>query len=329
MKKIKIYTKRLWISIAVLTFGILFIILLVKCLTAKNVPPQQDNISFVKELFGLKAAHLVESDIRLEKLPDETFMYKYLFEDEKSKYEIYMKENRSVVYFKKYVPSDAVNSFSFNDVKSKAFRLLYRLAPYTKGNVDLFVTQTKDRYICNFYRVEGDKKVLSNEAVVVFNRDNGELLEYSINWFSNINFQSGSRKGNEEDRILKSIKVVPAISSDSFLKYTTLNNILSLKDLYFDYAEGKVFPDINLSPNRLNIKEFNSYVEYVKKKASVEYVKLKFGKILNILSSDQRRLKNFRHLNSGLNPPVDIHTKKMACTAVLKYLLTGLEMYSK
>lgn len=290
MKRIKIYTRRLGISIAVLVFVVLFVILLIKCLTAKNVPPQEDNMSFIKELFGIESADLVESDIKLEKLPDETFMYKYLFEDQKSKYEIYMKENQSVVYFKKYQPSDVVNDFSFGDVKSKAFRLLYKFAPYTKGNVDIYVTQTKDSYICNFYRVEGDKKVLSNEAVIVLSKDNGELLEFNINWFSNINFKSGSKKGDEEDKILKSIKVVPAISSDSFLKYTSLNNILSLKDLYFDYVEGKVYPNINLKENRLNLKEFNSYIDYAQKKASVEYVKLKFGKVLNMLSSRERRL---------------------------------------
>jgi len=288
--KIKIYTKRLGISIAVLVFVILLIFLLVKCITVRNIPPQEDNISYLKKLFGLKNAQLAESDIKLEKLPDETFMYKYLFEDDKSKYEIYMKENQLVVYFKKYLPSDVVNNFSFNDVKSKAFKLLYKFAPYTKGNVELYVTQTKDKYICNFYRVEGDKKVLSNEAVIVLNKDNGELLEFDINWFSNINFKSGSKKGDEEDKILRSIKVVPAISSDSFLKYTTLNNILSLKDLYFDYVEHKVFPEINLNPNKFNIQEFNNYVEYTQKKASIDYVKLKFGKILNLLSSEQRRL---------------------------------------
>ncbi|WP_039767457.1 MULTISPECIES: hypothetical protein [unclassified Caldicellulosiruptor] len=288
--KIKIYTKRLGISIAVLVFGIVFIFLLIKYITVRNVLPQEDNINYLKKLFGLKNAQLVESDIKLEKLPDETFMYKYLFEDDKSKYEIYMKESQSVVYFKKYQPSDVVNDFSFNDVKSKAFKLLYKFAPYTKGNVELYVTQTKDKYICNFYRVEGDKKVLSNEAVIVLNKDNGELLEFEINWFSNINFKTGSKKGNEEEKILKSIKIVPAISSDSFLKYTTLNNILSLKDLYFDYVEGKVFPEINLNPNKFNLQEYNNYVDYVQKKASVEYVKLKFGKILNMLSSQQRRL---------------------------------------
>lgn len=288
--KIKIYTKRLGISIAAFIFGILFIILLIRNFTVKNTPSQNDNITYIKNMFELKNANLVEDNIVIEKLPDDTFMFKYLFEDTKSKYEIYIKEDQSIVFFKKLTPSDTVNRFSISDVKAKAFKLLYKFAPYTKGNVELEVASMPNAYVCVFNRYEGDKRVLGNWATVVLNRDNGELLEFNINWYKDINFKSTAKKGNEESKILSSIKVVPVLSSDSFLKYTTMNNILGLKDVYYDFVDGKVYPQINLPTNTLNIRDYNSYVEYAQKKAQVEYVKLKFGKILNLLSSQARRI---------------------------------------
>lgn len=98
------------------------------------------------------------------------------------------------------------------------------------------------------------------------------------------------------------------------MKYTTLNNILSLKDLYFDYVEGKVFPEINLNPNKFDLQEYNNYVDYVQKKASVEYVKLKFGKILNMLSSQQRRLP-FSSSEFKIEPSGGYSYKKIVYTA--------------
>jgi len=288
--KIKIYTKRLGISIAAFVFGILFIILLIRNFTIKNTPTQNDNITYIKNMFELKNAKLVEDNIVIEKLPDDTFMFRYLFEDSKSKYEIYMKEDQSIVFFKKFTPSDMVNRFSISDVKTKAFKLLYKFAPYTKGNVEIEVASSPNAYICVFNRYEGDKKVLGNWATVVLNKDNGELLEFSINWHQDINFRNAGKKGDEESKILSSIKVVPVLSSDSFLKYTTVNNVLGLKDVYYDFVDGKVYPQINLPTNTLNIGDYNNYVEYAQKKAQVEYVKLKFGKILNLLSSQARRL---------------------------------------
>ncbi len=288
--KIKIYTKRLGISIAAFVFGILFIILLIRNFTVKNTPTQNDNITYVKNMFELKNAKLVEDNIVIEKLPDDTFMFKYLFEDSKSKYEIYMKEDQSIVYFKKFTPSDTVTRFSITDVKPKAFKLLYKFAPYTKGNVEIEVASLQNAYICVFNRYEGDKRVLGNWATVVLNKDNGELLEFRINWHQDINFKNAGKKGNEENKVLNSIKVVPVLSSDSFLKYTTMNNILGLKDVYYDFVDGKVYPQINLTPSALNIRDYNNYVEYAQKKAQIEYVKLKFGKILNLLSSQARRI---------------------------------------
>jgi len=288
--KIKIYTKRLGISIAAFVFGILFIILLIRNFTIKNTPTQNDNITYVKNMFELKNAKLVEDSILIEKLPDDAFMFKYLFEDSKSKYEIYMKEDQTIVYFKKFTPSDIVNRFSISDVKTKAFKILYKLAPYTKGNVDIEVASSQNAYVCVFNRYEGDKKVLGDWATVVLNKDNGELLEFNINWHQDINFRNAGKKGDEESKILSSIKVVPVLSSDSFLKYTTVNNVLGLKDVYYDFVDGKVYPQLNLPVNTLNIKDYNSYVEYAQKKAHAEYVKLKFEKILNLLSSRTRRL---------------------------------------
>ncbi|ADQ47032.1 hypothetical protein Calkro_2194 [Caldicellulosiruptor kronotskyensis 2002] len=288
--KIKIYTKRLGISIAAFVFGILFIILLIRNFTVKNTPSQNDNITYIKNMFELKNAKLVEDNIIIEKLPDDTFMFKYLFEDTKSKYEIYMKEDQSIVFFKKLTPSDTVNRFSISDVKAKAFKLLYKFAPYTKGNVEIEVASMPNAYVCVFNRYEGDKKVLGNWATVVLNRDNGELLEFNINWYIDINFKSAAKKGNEESKILSSIKVVPVLSSDSFLKYTTMNNILGLKDVYYDFVDGKVYPQINLPTNTLSIRYYNSYVDYAQKRAKVDYVKLKFGKILDLLSSQARHI---------------------------------------
>lgn len=286
----KIYTKRLGISIAIFLFGILFIILLIRNFSIKSIPTQNDNITFIKNIFGLKNANLIEDNITVEKLPDDTFMFKYLFEDSKSKYEVYMKEDQTIVYFKKFTPSDTVNKFSMNDVKAKAFKLLYKFAPYTKGNVDIEVASSQNVYVCVFNRYEGDKKVLGNWATVVLNKDNGELLEFSINWHQDINFKNAGKKGDEESKILSSIKVVPVLSSDSFLKYTTVNNVLGLKDVYYDFVDGKVYPQINVPTNTLNIGDYNNYVEYAQKKAKTEYVKLKFEKILNLLSSQVRRL---------------------------------------
>lgn len=288
--KIKIYTKRLGISIAAFVFVILFIVLLIRNFTVKNTPTQNDNIAYIKNIFELKNANLIENNIVIEKLPDDTFMFKYLFEDIKSKYEIYMKEGQSIVFFKKLTPSDTVNRFSISDVKAKAFKLLYKFAPYTKGNVEIEVASMPNAYVCVFNRYEGDKKVLGNWATVVLNKDNGELLEFNINWYQDINFKSAGKKGNEEGKILSSIRVVPVLSSDSFLKYTTMNNILGLKDVYYDFVDGKVYPQINLPTNTLNIRDYNSYVDYAQKRAQVDYVKLKFGKILNLLSSQARHI---------------------------------------
>lgn len=91
-------------------------------------------------------------------------------------------------------PSDTVNRFSISDVKAKAFKLLYKFAPYTKGNVEIEVASMPNAYVCVFNRYEGDKKVLGNWATVVLNRDNGELLEFNINWYIDINFKSAAKK---------------------------------------------------------------------------------------------------------------------------------------
>lgn len=134
-------------------------------------------------MFELKNVKFVEDNIVIEKLLDDIFMFKYFFEDLKLKYEIYMKEDKLIVYFKKFIFFDMVNKFLIRDVKIKVFKFLYKFVFYIKGNVEIEVVLLLNVYICVFNCYEGDKKVLGNWVMVVFNKDNGEFLEFSINWY--------------------------------------------------------------------------------------------------------------------------------------------------
>jgi len=285
MKRIRINYKRFLISIGIFILFALFLILIGRAIICKNDISQEDYISFIKKTMNIKSTHLNFDSIEIQKLMDQTFLYKYSFSYETTYYVVYMKENKKIVYFKKTPISESLKRFTLRDAKREGFKWLYKLAPYTRGNVEIYVEETPSDFICNFTRIENDKKVSDNYAKVAFNRDNGEIIEFDINWFLNVDFVQGVKKGNEQERLKNSLKASYIIDNDSEVKYCLNNVLLNQPLIYYDYSTGEVLPKIEISKFNADFKAYNSYLDYALKRASIQAVKNKMNKIITFISS--------------------------------------------
>ncbi|MEZ0536590.1 hypothetical protein ACAG39_04975 [Caldicellulosiruptoraceae bacterium PP1] len=289
MKKYKINYKRFYISVGILLILLILITALFKTLFTPKVISQDDYLSYIEKVFRVKKENISNLKIAINLLPDQSYLYKYNFDINDTYYEVYLKENKQIVYFNKTAQANKLSRFTVRDAKREGFRWLYKLAPYTKGNVDIYVEETNNNIKCNFVRIESDKKVLDNWAHVIFNKDNGDLINFEINWFKYVTFNDGVKKGNERDILLNNISIFPVIDTDSEIKLTTLNNILGYPNIYYEYTSKQVFPKVKQN-KEINLSTYNSYIKYAQAKSSLKGVELKIEKILNLLSNKHNQI---------------------------------------